>query len=379
VTTTAAAVAIDPRYPIDRPEDLLSPSLLIFRDIVRRNLEAMIAMAGGADRLRPHVKTHKMPALVRLAGSMGIRKHKCATIAEAEMLATAGATDVLLAYPIVGPNLARWARLIREYPGTTFRATVDDAGSARALSAAVAEVGRPLPVLIDLDIGMGRTGIGPGDEAAALYALAASLPGLEPDGIHAYDGQIRDLDLDDRRRAAAPGLDAVHRFRDRLLATGLPVPRLVLGGTPTFPVHAGVTTPGVECSPGTCVLHDAGYGLKFPDLPFTPAAVLFTRVVSRPRPGRACLDLGHKAVAADPVGARLTLLGLPGATLGGQSEEHLVVEAPGVDHLAPGTALLAIPTHVCPTCALHSWAYVLEGGVVVDRWEVRARDRVLGI
>jgi D-threonine aldolase len=152
-----------------------------------------------------------------------------------------------------------------------------------------------------------------------------------------------------------------------------------MGGTPTFPIHATDLTPGVECSPGTCVFHDAGYAEKFPDLPFTPAAVLFTRVVSQPRPGRVCLDLGHKAVAADPVGPRLTLLGLPDATLGGQSEEHLVVDAPGADQLTPGTPLLAIPTHICPTCALHSWAYVLEDGEVVDRWEVKARDRVLGI
>ncbi len=373
------AAAIDPRYPIRRPDELLSPSLLIFLDHVRRNLDAMIVMAGGAGRLRPHVKTHKMPALVRIAESLGIRKHKCATIAEAEMLGASGGSDVLLAYPIVGPNLARFARLIRAYPATIFRATVDHPDSARALSAAVGHLDRPLPVLIDLDIGMGRTGIEPGDAAFALYQLIADLPGLEPDGIHAYDGHIRDFDLAARRRSAAPGLEAVHRFRDRLLAAGLPVPRLVLGGTPTFPVHAGVATPGVECSPGTCVLHDAGYAEKFPDLPFTPAAVLFTRVVSRPRVGRACLDLGHKAVAADPVGARLTLLGLPNATLGGQSEEHLVVEAPEVDALAPGTPLLAIPTHICPTCALHSWAYVLEDGEVVDRWEVKARDRVLGI
>ncbi len=369
----------DPRYPIRNPDELLSPSLLIFLDIVRSNLDAMIAMAGGADRLRPHVKTHKMPALVHLAESLGIHKHKCATIAEAEMVASSGGTDVLIGYPIVGPNLARFARLIEAYPSTTFRATVDHPESARALSAALGHADRPTSVLLDLEIGMGRTGIAPGDEAAALYQLVADLPNLDPDGLHAYDGQIRDKDLVDRRQSAAPGLEAVHALRDRLLAMGLPVPRLVLGGTPTFPVHAEVRTPGVECSPGTCVLHDAGYAEKFPDLPFTPAAVLFTRVVSQPRPGRICLDLGHKAVAADPAGARLTLLGLPGATLGGQSEEHLVVEAPGADGLMPGTPLLAIPTHICPTCALHSWAYVMDGGEVVDRWEVKARARVIGV
>jgi D-serine deaminase-like pyridoxal phosphate-dependent protein len=370
---------IDDRYPIHRPEELLSPSLVIFLDLVKRNLAAMIEIAGGPDRLRPHVKTHKMPGMIQLAESLGIRKHKCATIAEAEMVAASGGTDVLISYPIIGPNLARLARLIEVYPKTTFRATVDHPESARALSSALSHTDRPTPVLVDLEIGMGRTGIAPGDPAFELYQRLADLPNLIPDGLQGYDGQIRDQDLPERRKSATPGIEAVHLLRDRLISAGFPVPRLVLGGTPTFPIHAEDRTPGVECSPGTCVFHDAGYLAKFPDLPFTPAALLFTRVVSQPRPGRVCLDLGHKAVAADPVGPRLTLLGLPDATLGGQSEEHLVVEAPTADSLVPGTPLLAIPTHICPTCALHSWAYLIEKGEVVGRWEVRARDRVLGI
>ena len=370
---------IDPRYPIHHPDDLLSPSLLIFVEKVRRNLQAMIAMAGGADRLRPHVKTHKMPALIEILEHEGIRKHKVATIAEAEMVAGAGGSDVLIAYPIVGPNLRRFAQLVEAYPATIFRATVDHPSSARALSAALEHASRPTPVLVDLEIGMGRTGIAPGDEAFRLYQLIEELPHIEPDGLQGYDGQIRDADLEDRKRSASPGIALVHAFRDRLLAEGLPVPRLVLGGTPTFPVHAPDRTPGVECSPGTCVLHDSGYASKFPDLPFEPAAVMFTRVVSKPRAGRVCLDLGHKAIAADPVGPRLTLLGLADATIGGQSEEHLVVDSPGAEGLLPGDALLAIPTHICPTCALHSWAYVIEGGELVDRWEVKARNRVLAI
>ena len=105
-----------------RTDTLLSPSLVVDRSVVLQNLESMMRIARGPERLRPHVKTHKMPAIVRLAESLGITKHKCATIAEAEMVAAAGGTDVLLAYPIVGPNIARLARLIRNYPGTTFRA-----------------------------------------------------------------------------------------------------------------------------------------------------------------------------------------------------------------------------------------------------------------
>ena len=370
---------IDPQYAIESPDELLSPSLVIFVDLVRKNLATMIEMAGGADRLRPHVKTHKMPALIELVESMGIHKHKVATIAEAEMVAQAGGRDVLIAYPLVGPNADRFARLVETYPQTTFRTSVDHPDPVRALNAALAKVGKKAAVLLDLEVGMGRTGIAPGETAYELYKLIDELPNLEADGLQAYDGHVRDFDLNERRKTAAPGIEAVHQFRDRLLAERLSVNRMVLGGTPTFPIHADDKTPGVECSPGTCVLHDAGYAEKFPDLPFTPAALIFTRVVSKPRAGRVCLDLGHKAVAADPAGPRLKLLGLSESTLGGQSEEHLVVETPQAEELAPGQPLLAIPTHICPTCALHSWAYLIEGGKLVGRWNVTARDRVLKI
>ncbi len=327
------------------------------------------------------MKTHEdARAIVAYAGvALGLHKHKCATIAEAEMIAQAGGRDVLIAYPLVGPNIDRFARLVAAYPETIFRAQVEDAAMARALSASVVNLDRKVPTLLDLDVGMGRTGIAPGDDAARLYALIADLPGLEPDGLHAYDGHQRATDLRERTASAMEGMRPAFDLRTRLLADGYPVPRMVLGGTPTFPVHAESTVPGAECSPGTCALHDAGYGSKFPDLPFTPAAVLLTRVISHPRPGRMTLDLGHKAVAADPVGARLVLPDLPQATLGGQSEEHLVVELSDAEAFPPGAHFFAIPTHICPTVALHSRAYVIRDGELVDEWDVTARNRMLGI
>jgi D-serine deaminase-like pyridoxal phosphate-dependent protein len=269
------------------------------------------------------------------------------------------------------------ADLVRNFPATTFRAVVDDPEAARALSAGMAGTGRPLPVLVDLDVGMGRTGIGPGPEAEALYQLIDRLPNLEPDGLSAYDGQNHEFDLSARAKLTEPVMEATLGLRDRLLARGLPVPRLVLGGSPTFPIYAALDEPGVECSPGTTTLWDVGYATKHPDLPFTIAAAVLTRVVSRPRPGRLCLDIGHKAVAADPAGPRVTIPDLPGATLGGQSEEHLIVDTPDASEFPPGTAFLAYPTHVCPTCALHRRAYVVEDGVKVDEWDVTARDRAL--
>ena len=238
---------------------------------------------------------------------------------------------------------------MRGYRATTFRATVDHPDSARALSAAAQGLDRPVPVLVDLEIGMGRTGIDPGAAAAELYALVDRLPNLAADGLHAYDGHIHDSDLAARRHAAQSGLASTLALYDRLLKRGLPVPRLVVGGTPTFPIHAELDLPGVECSPGTTVLQDDSYLTRYPDLPFTPAALLLTRVVSHPGPGRLCLDLGYKAVAADPVGPRARLLELDDARPVVHSEEHLVVETARADSIPIGTPLLAIPTHICPT------------------------------
>src|SRR4051812_22447106 len=103
-------------YEIRDTSELLSPSLIIFREILRQNLDAMVAMAGSVDRLRPHVKTHKMPEIVRMVEGLGITRHKCATIAEAEMIARAGGRDVLIAYPLVGPNVRRLVELADQYP-----------------------------------------------------------------------------------------------------------------------------------------------------------------------------------------------------------------------------------------------------------------------
>ncbi|WP_201750122.1 D-TA family PLP-dependent enzyme [Tautonia marina] len=367
------------RYHIDDLSQIPSPSLVIFVDIVRENLRKMLELVGDPARLRPHVKTHKMPAIVRMALEEGITKHKCATIAEAEMLGQAGAPDVLLAYQPVGPNVERMIRLLTTYPNTTFRTVVDEPGPAQALSDAVSRVGRSLPTLIDLNVGMNRTGIIPGPEADALYAEIARLPGLEPDGLHAYDGHSSDPDLDQRRSLVMSIVKEVTAMRDRLESQGLPVPRIVMGGTPPFPIYAGLDLPNLECSPGTIVLHDVGYGAKFPDLPFTPAALLLGRVASRPKPGLLCLDIGTKAVASDPIGDRVAVLGIPDAKLGRQNEEHLMVETPAAADFPPGTPVLAIPVHICPTCALHREAFAIQDGKVIDRWPVIARDRTLTI
>jgi D-serine deaminase-like pyridoxal phosphate-dependent protein len=208
------------------------------------------------------------------------------------------------------------------------------------------------------------------------------LPGLRANGFQLYDGHNSQESRAEREAGVRAFLAPVLELRAAAEKRGLPVPRLVCGGTPSFPVYAGMTDiPGVECSPGTFVLHDAGYGGKYADLSgITPAAVLVTRVVSRPTPTRVTLDLGTKSVASDPpAGKRVTLLDFPEYQAVGHNEEHLIVETPEASRYKPGDVVYALPSHICPTVALHKEALVADGGKVVGRWAVASRDRQLTV
>ncbi|HEX7086849.1 MAG TPA: D-TA family PLP-dependent enzyme [Vicinamibacterales bacterium] len=381
-------------YQVRNVNDVPSPALLVYPDRAAENLRRLVTIAGRPERLRPHMKTHKMPAIARLYLAAGITRAKCATIAEAEMLAEAGMPDVLLACQPVGPGATRLAALASRYPTTRFSAIVDDEAAARAIDQAFAQSGLRIELLVDLDVGMHRTGIEP-EHAAPLYHRIARLHAASPGGLHAYDGHLHDADRAARCARASEGLARVLRLRDQLRADGLPVPRIVAGGTPTFPCHAASEEPDLELSPGTIVFWDAGYAAGLPDLPFLAAALLLTRVISKPGGSRVCLDLGHKAVAsemphprallvpahADEPAPRAPGLDLPclDARFVGHSEEHLVIETPIADRLRVGDHLYAVPWHVCPTVALHGVAHVVRDGRVEERWPVTARERVLTV
>lgn len=362
-------------------QELPSPALVVFRERVLANIDRMLDMAGGPARLRPHCKTHKMAAVVRLLLERGITRHKAATVAEVEMLADAGVRDVLLAYNPVGPNISRIVALARKFGDLQLSVTADHPQPVAALSAAAQAAEVTVGVLLDVNVGQNRTGIAPErPEALQLYRQIGTSPGLRAAGLHVYDGHQRQSLLAERRAAVHAEWPRVVDLQQRCEAAGIPVPALVCGGTPTFPVYAEMTWPGIELSPGTCIFHDAGYGGQFPDLPFQPAAAVLTRVVSRPTSDRATLDLGNKAVAADPPrGQRVWFPDFPAAVQDIHNEEHLVLVDAAVDRLQPGEALLGIPVHICPTSALYDRVPVIDGGVVVEEWPVTSRNRRLTI
>jgi D-serine deaminase-like pyridoxal phosphate-dependent protein len=371
---------LDSRYQVADLSEIYSPGLVVFRDLVEQNLAGMVHVAGSADRLRPHCKTHKMLAVVALEQQQGITRHKAATIAEAEMLAEAGVRDIFLAYNVVGPNISRAVRFVETYPEVKLAVTADHAVPLAQLSAAMAAAGRSIEVLLDVDTGLHRTGMPLDRDAFELYRQIGSSPGLVPGGLHLYDGHNHQKEIAERRAAVMAVWEPAARFRDELVAAGLAVPRIVAGGTASFPIFATLDDPAIELSPGTTIFHDYGYGDAFPDLVFQPAALLLTRVISRPTPSRITLDLGYKAVASEnPLTNRVRFPELPDAKAILQNEEHLVIETSEAGRFTPGDALFAIPKHICPTTALHQQAYVISGGKLVDRWPVVARDRVLKI
>lgn len=372
--------AMDERYRIENPEEIFSPAVVVFEEIVDENLQKTLAIAGSAERLRPHCKTHKMREIVQKQLAQGITRHKCATFAEAEMLVQAGVRDIVLAYNLVGPNIQRCVHFCDAFPEVTFAVTADHPRPVAQLGEALAAEDLEVQVLLDIDSGQHRTGLPVGDEAAALYRQLADTAGVVPGGIHLYDGQNHQTPVEERRAAVLACWEPVAELRDRLEKDGLPVPRIVCGGTGSFPIYASLTDPAIELSPGTSTFFDVGYGELFPDLDFVPASLLFTRVISRPTDNRITLDLGYKAVASDPpAGKRLRFPDIPDAREVLQNEEHLVLETSEAARFQPGDELLAIPRHTCPTSALHKQVFVVRDGRVAERWDVAARDRWISV
>ena len=362
-------------YQISNETAVPSPAMLLFPDRIQENIRRMVAIAGSPQRLRPHVKTHKLPQVVRMQLEAGISRFKCATLSEAKMVAEAGAPDVLMAYPLYGPAVDQLFRLIAKYPDTLFSAIVDNPRHCRWLEKAAQAHGHPLDVFLDLDVGMGRTGIQPGPEALELYRSMARSPWLRPRGLHLYDGHLHIPSRAEREKACDGSFAPVTEMIQILETEGLAPEEVICGGSPTFPIHA--QHPERMLSPGTTLLWDARYASQFKDMDFLHAAVAFTRVVSKPGKDKLCLDLGHKAIASEMQPPRAAFFGVPEYQLAVHSEEHMVITFVRADDFATGDCLYAIPSHICPTMALHGRVWAVEGNQAVEQWPVVARERAV--
>ena len=367
------------RYEIQNTEEIITPQLVYYKETIVENVQKAIDRAGGAKRLWPHVKSHKTAGMVKLQMDMGITRFKCATIAEAEMLADCGVGEILLAYPLVGPNIRRFVALELKYPDLHFWAIGEDFKMLEELAVQSEQAGIKTRVLLDVNMGMNRTGVDL-DQAQALYEQCGSLDGIRMMGFHCYDGNHNHPDIAKRKQSVAETDEKLQQIKGNLEAKGIACPVFVMGGTPSFPCHCEYED--VFLSPGTAFLQDAGYYQNLKDLDFVPAAAVLTRVISHPSDDMFTLDLGYKSIAADPVIQRGYIVNGEGYEAMFQNEEHWVFkikEGSGAKNPEIGSVLYVIPTHICPTSALYPEILIAEQGKVTDSWEVVARNRKLTI
>lgn len=360
-------------YELKNTDEIISPSLVYYLDVIKKNTEEMLRVAGDTKRLWPHIKTHKCVKMVELLMEYGITKFKAATIAEAEMAAIAGAEKVILAYPLIGPNMKRFINLAEAYPKTEFYAVEDNYEQLKIFSDLCEAMKFSAPCLIDVNTGLNRTGA-PFDELEELYRKAAELKGVKISGFHCYDGDNHEVDFNARMQKVKELDDKLAKVINALKLAGYECGIIVVGGTPTFPCHARYTD--YFLSPGTSFVHDFGYGETIPDLACNAGAAVLTRVISRPAKGYFTLDLGYKGIASDPPGQRGQIAGYEDAVQVMQNEEHWVFSLEDEARVPEiGTVLYVIPTHICPTSALYPEVLIAQDGMIVDHWQVTARNR----
>jgi D-serine deaminase-like pyridoxal phosphate-dependent protein len=364
-------------YRISNPGEVSSPALLVYPDRIESNIRKMIAIAGSVNLVRPHVKTHKMPEIVKLQIKYGINSFKCATIAEAEMATQCGAKDILLAYQPVGPNIQRLFNLKQKFPGAKISCIADCEEIVKQLSETAHRNNTVINIYLDINNGMNRTGIAPGEAAVNLFRFMADSPNVEAEGLHVYDGHIHEKDFSLRQKlcddAYAPVvllISELKKFYDQPLV-------VVAGGTPTFPVHA--MRGDVQTSPGTLLLWDYGYSSCFEDMEFMHAALLLIRIISKPGEGLVCIDLGHKAVASEMPHPRIKILEMDRYDIISHNEEHMVLRTPDAARLRVGDVLYGIPYHICPTVDRFDQVSVVRDGKVSEQWKVEARTRKITV
>jgi D-serine deaminase-like pyridoxal phosphate-dependent protein len=370
--------AWDPRYEVSGIEDVMTPALVVYPEIIASNIERTVELLeGDADRWRVHIKTAKLGYTLRMMVERGVCNFKCATTLELLVACECGAADVLLAYPSIGANARRVREIAEQFRDVRISVLVENAEQLQQWQ------GSRVGVFLDIDPGMNRTGIDE-NHGAEVFDLARAMgaSGLEFRGMHYYDGQHREPDERKRTEAAHHGYHRLLEIVKEIERIGIRVPEVITAGTPTLPSSVsfeGFRNAGFvhRVSPGTVVYSDASSLVQLAEkYGYRPAVLVLTRVVSHPRAGTVTCDAGHKAVSADSGVPTCVVVGHPELTPLSPSEEHLPMEvAGGAAGPQVGELLYLLPRHVCPTVNNFDDALLVRNGQIESVEKVSARGR----
>ncbi|MCJ1960976.1 DSD1 family PLP-dependent enzyme [Novosphingobium mangrovi (ex Hu et al. 2023)] len=364
------------------PAQLRTPALVLDADLFETNLADMARRAADAGiALRPHAKTHKCAKIAKRQVGLGALGLCCAKLGEAEALADEGLSGLLITSPLVTPDsFARLIALSRKAPDT--RCVCDNPQVALAMAEAAAAAGTTLEVLVDLDVGLQRSGARTVADAVELARVIAGHPSLRLGGIQGYAGHAMHIAGARARTAELEQVSGkVAALRDALSALDLPPAIITGGGTGSVDIDAalGIFT---ELQVGSYVFMDREYDDVWTSQgeapPFAAALTLWTTVTSANQSGHCTLDAGCKALATEAGMPRV----LDGAPRGaryeffGDEQGKLVYADAGLAPCRPGDVVRLQPPHCDPTVNLHDWIHVVRGDRIVDIWPLVARGRM---
>ena len=365
-------------YAARLPRELLTPALAIYPDAIRQNVHAALKLFNGdASRWRPHLKTVKAAFAMRLMVELGVTQAKCATLLELETACASGFRDVVVSMSLVGPAVEGALAIATAHPTVKISALVEAPEHVEQWR------GTGFSLFIDINPGMNRTGLDQ-ELTASIVERARQIreAGCTFAGLHYYDGHLTNEDMGHRCEQAHSGYRKLVAAVDAIKVSGIAVPEVITAGTLTFP--CSLSFEGFQgrdfhhtCSPGTIVYSDLSSLSKLPEsYGFRPAAVVLSRVISRPTRTMVTLDAGHKAVSVDSDVPSCLVLEMSHALPMKPSEEHLPVDVSSEDQSpAVGTLLHLVPKHVCTTVNNFNHCVVIEGGEIVGVEEISARGR----
>ncbi|MEM1284412.1 MAG: D-TA family PLP-dependent enzyme [Pseudomonadota bacterium] len=347
-------------------DDLDTPCILVDAKRADSNLTKAQTYADKQGlKLRPHIKTHKLPLFAKRQLELGAVGITCQKLGEAEVMAGAGIPDILISYNIVGD--AKLARLKKLHDRLTVTVCADHEAHIQGYADAFTDADHPLPVLVECDTGSQRCGVQSPEDALALAQRVAAAPGLRFDGLITYPP-----------RGLVGVNDWFERAKHMLCQAGLPPRTLSNGGSPDL-YHAHTVTHATEHRPGTYIYLDrmqVGYGLG--TLSDCALTVLAT-VVSAPTADRFILDAGSKALTSDLCDAPGFghIIEHPDAVIAVLNEEHGIVDASRCkSRVTIGDKIRIIPNHVCPVSNLFDSVHLIDGDALVETIIVAARGQV---
>jgi D-serine deaminase-like pyridoxal phosphate-dependent protein len=363
------------QFRVADAQSLLTPALVINSDNLKHNIARMLDIVGGADFWRPHIKTAKLAYTIRQLVGAGVRKMKCATTLELSTACEAGASDVLVAFPVLGANARRVAEIAERHPGVQVSALIEHEEHIRAWK------GSRVSVFLDLNPGMDRTGAELRDpEAVIAIAGCAARQGVRFRGLHYYDGHLSQPDFAARTAIAHRGYDQLMQLVPAFTDAGHAVEEVITSGTPALPCalsYAPFRTATFQhtVSPGTVLYNDVTSLGQLPeDYDLRLAVLLVSTVVSHPKEGVVTCDAGHKSMPVDCGVPNCMVLGCENIEPLRPSEEHLPLRIPpGLPSPAIGDRLYLVPRHVCPMINNFNDAVIVSNGEIVSLERVTAR------